>query len=76
MMWNVQGSGWMLLMMVSNVVFWALVLLAAYLLVTRMSGGRGPQGSRQTAEEVLAQRFARGEIDEDDYRQRLTALRA
>lgn len=42
------------------------------------AGGRGPgdYGSASaTAEDLLAQRFARGEIDEDEYRQRLAILR-
>jgi hypothetical protein len=35
-----------------------------------------PSGSGQArAEDVLAQRFARGEIDENEYRQRLSLLR-
>jgi len=29
---------------------------------------------RQTPQELLAERFARGEIEPDDYRQRLDAL--
>jgi putative membrane protein len=36
------------------------------------SVGRPP---RTSAEEVLADRMARGEIDTDEYRQRLSALR-
>lgn len=31
--------------------------------------------TRPTAEDVLAERLARGEIEPDDYRQRLDALR-
>jgi putative membrane protein len=34
--------------------------------------GRGPV----TAEQILAERFARGEIDEDEFWQRMTTLRA
>ncbi len=34
-----------------------------------------PQG-RQAAEHILAERFARGEIDEEEYRRRLTVLRS
>jgi putative membrane protein len=32
-------------------------------------------GSARAAEDVLAERFARGDIDEDEYRRRMTALR-
>ena len=38
-------------------------------------GSGAPPASRPTAEEILAERLARGEIDSDDYRQRLSALR-
>jgi len=45
-----------------------------------VAGPRGtaasPSGSGETrAEGVLAERFARGEIDENEYRQRLSLLR-
>ncbi|KDE97018.1 hypothetical protein Y900_027345 [Mycolicibacterium aromaticivorans JS19b1 = JCM 16368] len=36
-------------------------------------GGPGPDGMR--AEDRLADRFARGEIDEDEFRRRMTLLR-
>lgn len=35
----------------------------------------GPQPERPTPEQVLADRLARGEIDPDEYRRRLEALR-
>ena len=36
----------------------------------------GPSGPRPaSAEQVLAERFARGEIDDEEYRQRLATLR-
>jgi len=34
-----------------------------------------PNHHRSTPEQVLAERFARGEIDEGEYRQRLATLR-
>ena len=49
--------------------FWLLVLGGAFFLLsrrTRMNGG---------AERVLAERYARGEIDEEEYRERLSVLR-
>jgi putative membrane protein len=36
-------------------------------------GGPGSEGTR--AEDRLADRFARGEIDEDEFRQRMSLLR-
>ena len=33
-------------------------------------------GSQAPPEQILAERFARGEIDEDEFHQRMTVLRA
>ena len=38
--------------------------------------GPPPGGAPATAEQILAERFARGEIDEDEFRRRMTTLRA
>lgn len=67
------------LMTVSMVAFWALVVGGVVALVRYLS-----RGSRETVatpvpstpEQILAERFARGEIDEDEYRNRVTTLRA
>jgi putative membrane protein len=40
----------------------------------RRTGNQGNQGNPQP-EEILARRFARGDIDEAEYRSRLAALR-
>jgi putative membrane protein len=73
-----DGPGW-ILMIVGMVAVWALVITAVVLAVRYLAGPRGtaaiPSGSGETrAEDVLAQRFARGEIDENEYRQRLSLL--
>jgi putative membrane protein len=69
---NGWGWGWMTLMMVVG------VLLVALLVVTLLRGSvPGPRSDdRPDAEQVLAQRLARGEIDEDEYRRRRGALRS
>ena len=38
--------------------------------------GLSPAHSLVTAEQILAERFARGEIEEDEFWQRMTTLRA
>lgn len=59
--------------------FWILVLalvIAAVVWLVRSSSGVGRPSSRDTsAEEILRQRYARGEIDEDEYRRRLDEMR-
>ncbi|SDX75366.1 putative membrane protein [Saccharopolyspora shandongensis] len=72
------GYGWgmwgLAMTTVSMVLFWALVIAAIIALVRYLQRtGRGDRDTG-TAEELLAERFARGEIDEEEYRRRMTAL--
>jgi putative membrane protein len=62
--WWVMGIGWL-------VVLAAIVVLAVVLVRHFTQNVPGQRG----AEEVLAERFARGEIDEDEYRRRRDTLR-
>jgi putative membrane protein len=55
------------------VVFWALVFWAIVSVVRRPIQ-TAPR--TRTAEEILAERFARGEIDADEHEQRRRALQA
>ena len=71
-------SGWGYgLMSVSMLLFWALLIIGIVALV-RYLGHTGRQGAapRPTPEQVLAERLARGEIDTDEYRERLDTLRS
>ena len=80
-MWHDGGWGWggWILMALVMVIFWAAVITAVVLAI-RYLAGEGSQrnqasaGSARPAEDVLAQRYARGEIDDDEFRQRLTLL--
>jgi putative membrane protein len=69
------GWGWMF-MSLSSFVFIALLGVTVWLLVRATGPGRAPQprDSTSSAREILAQRYARGEIDEQEYRQRLHTL--
>lgn len=77
-----SGHGWggWLVMSVAMLVFWA-GLIAAVLLAIRYLGAAsrppvpGSGGRSPGPEDVLAGRYARGEIDEEDYRRRVTVLR-
>ncbi|MGV9356747.1 SHOCT domain-containing protein [Streptomyces misionensis] len=88
MMWY-GGWGWggWFFMTVFMVLFWALVIAAIVALARYFSGahhdrrsgwsastGEPAWGSRR-AEDLLAERFARGEIEEDEYKRRLALLR-
>jgi putative membrane protein len=73
--WNNGDWGWggWLAMAFGMVAFWGLVIWAI-LAIVRTSPGDVPR-RESTPEQIVAERFARGEIDEDDYRRRLAALR-
>ena len=65
-------------MMGFMMLFWLLVLAGIVWLVYRAgAGGRGgwPAPPRQSAEEILGMRYARGEIDEETYQRMLAELR-
>ncbi|WP_381568133.1 SHOCT domain-containing protein [Streptomyces eurythermus] len=83
MFWYGRGAGgWGLFAMsVSVVVFWALIITLGVLLyrsLARPGGDSGRVGGRPpgaSPDQLLAERFARGEIDEEEYRRRLSVLR-
>jgi putative membrane protein len=61
--------GWLVLLFVGlALLVWGLVA------ARRRDAGRGP-GTAQRPEDILRERFARGEMTEEDFRQRLKALR-
>ena len=65
--WHGAGGPWFLLFPL----LWGAVLVALFL-VWR---GRSDRRSTAGAEEILAERYARGEIDADELRQRREELR-
>jgi putative membrane protein len=65
--WN--WAAWVA-MTASMVLFWGLIAWAVVTLV------RQPRDVTRRPEEVLADRFARGEIDEEEFRRRRDALRS
>ncbi len=82
MYWNGQGmSGWGWFgMSLGTLVFWVLLVVVFVLLFRAFRRHEhlppsAPSASA-TPERLLAERFARGEIDEEEYQRRLTALRA
>ncbi|MBD0839440.1 SHOCT domain-containing protein [Streptomyces sp. TRM68416] len=78
MLWydhDVSGWGWFA-MSASMIVFWALFVALGVLLFRALTGNGTTARPRPTPEELLAERFARGEIDEDEYHRRLAVLHA
>lgn len=78
--WHDNGMGaWgVTLMTISIVLFWVLLIAGIVALVRYL--GRGEPGAvspppRRAPEQILAERFAHGEIDADEYRRRLDTLR-
>lgn len=68
------GWGWMA---VAMVVFWAAVIVAVLVVVNRLGqSGRAEQNGPPSAELILADRLARGEITTAEYEERMRALRA
>jgi putative membrane protein len=67
--WGYAGMG------VGMVLFWVLIVAGIFGLVVFVSGDRRPQQQPPSPEQVLAARFARGEISETEYRDRLAVLR-
>lgn len=81
MWWDGDGFGaWGLIAGgISMLLFWGLVVLAIIALVRYLGRSAGRSSpSRPTdhaAEQLLAERFARGEIDEQTYRRGVEVLR-
>jgi putative membrane protein len=75
--YTMSGWGW-LPMTLGMLGFWALVAVLALALLRRPGRpDQQPQPDQQPrlgAEEILAERLARGELDLDEYRQRLQTL--
>lgn len=79
------GPGWVLVMGLVMLAFWGGL---AWLLVTVIRNGgtvqrdhqvgdeSTPSGGRPDPEQILHERLARGELDVDEYQQRIDALRA
>jgi putative membrane protein len=69
-------SGWgALFMTINTALFWSLIILGVIALFRYLNRSDRATTSRSTPEQVLAERFARGEIDEQEYHQRLDTLR-
>jgi putative membrane protein len=83
-MFGTWGLGWGIGMMVLSLLFWVVVVagLGAGVWWLVRHGSREPQdrettgvsGSTDAAAEILRQRFARGEIDREEFEERRRVL--
>ncbi len=69
---GVRGMGLGLLFMIA----WLALLVAVIVLLVRWVSGRSPgmSGTTRTPREILDERFAKGEIDREEYENRRKAL--
>jgi len=79
-MWGNGVGGWgMALMTASTLLFWGVLITGVVVLVRYANRGTSPAmptGRQSTPQHLLAERFARGEIDEEEYTRRLQVLDA
>ncbi|WP_327347450.1 SHOCT domain-containing protein [Streptomyces europaeiscabiei] len=74
---DVSGWGWFG-MSVGMVLFWALIITALVLVfrAANQPHEHTHTPATPTPQQILEERFARGEIDEEEYRRRVDALHA
>lgn len=76
---DVSAWGWFA-MSIGMILFWALIITAVVLLFRALN--QHPEHTHShtplapAPEDILRERLARGEIEEEDYRRRLNALHA
>ena len=70
------GSGWWFLWgTLMMIVVLAGIALAVWLIVRTVRSGAARDAGGQSARDILNERYARGEIDTDEYEHRLSKLR-
>ena len=76
--WHHDGVGWdgWILMTLAMVAFWALVAFAVLAFFRDSRDSAEPIPDLRDPIQILDERFARGEIDEDEYHARSSVLRA
>ncbi|TQK45139.1 putative membrane protein [Streptomyces sp. SLBN-118] len=76
---DVGGWGWFA-MSAGMILFWALIITVAVLLFRALNHPHQHEHTHTpttpTPEDILRDRLARGEIDEEEFRRRLTVLHA
>ena len=71
-MWTLHNGFWDVALMFA---FWALIFAVAYTAFRALVEQPGKSPEPTPAEQILDERYARGEIAADEYRERLETLR-
>jgi putative membrane protein len=77
MMYYGPGIGWgMALMIIANLVLWGLLIVAGVMVARNIRAGQAVSATptEVSPQQIAAQRFARGEIDEEEYQHLLQVL--
>ena len=72
---DAMGSGWWVLMVIGMLAFLVVFVVGAFLLVRHYGQPPSDPGTSNSAIDILQQRFARGEISEEEYTRGLALLR-
>lgn len=72
-MWN-DGSGWYMFGHGAGMLFWLVILVLVIWFLVRLISGKDNNTEKATPQDILAERYARGEIDEDEYKKRKAVL--
>jgi putative membrane protein len=78
MYWNGDWNGWAWFVMgLSMLVFWGLIAFAIWLVLRGFATANStrPAAPGPSAEETLRQRYAAGELDDEEFNRRLRVLR-
>ena len=70
-----MGGGFMIFWLIFLVAIIALIVWLVMRLLPSQRGGNRPEAREGSAEEILRERFARGEIDAEEYERSLGVLR-
>ena len=73
--WGSYGhSGYGLLAMGGMGLFWVLVVGVIIWAIVYMSRGHRPSSEKSYSQQILRERYARGEIDEEEFERRMSRL--